>query len=66
MYKSKPKLPQQFAVCDKEQIPIAVLIGEGEIQQGTVNIKDQRVKGAAQVTVPRSEMIENIKKLLCL
>ena len=64
MYKAKPKLPQQFAVCDREKIPIAVLIGEGEIQEGKVNIKDQRVHGSKQITVARIDMIESIKKML--
>ncbi len=64
MYKAKAKLPQQFAVCDREKIPVALLIGEGEIEQGVVNIKDQRVHGSKQVTIPRAEMIEAVKKLL--
>lgn len=41
LYKKKPKLQAQFAVVDKEQIPLAVLLAPGEWAQGTVRVKEQ-------------------------
>jgi len=66
MYKAKPKLQPQFNVCDKEHIPLAVIIGGDELKNGVVKIKDMRSKTQEQggVQVPRESMIEEIKKRL--
>jgi histidyl-tRNA synthetase len=40
MYKTKPKLPQQFANAEKNGIPFAVVLGEDELQQGKAKIKE--------------------------
>lgn len=47
LYKKKPKLQQQFAVVDKEQIPFAVLLAPGEWANGTVRVKQQLGKDEA-------------------
>ena len=47
LYKKKPKLQQQFAVVDKEQIPLAVLLAPGEWANGTVRVKQQLGKDEA-------------------
>lgn len=46
MYKAKPKLRAQFEYCDKEQIPIAVLVGPDELKEGFVRVKEQKGKEA--------------------
>lgn len=63
-YKQKPKLPTQFGVCEKEGIPIAILVGEGEIEGGVVNIKDQKTKGSEQSIVQRHDMIQFVRNML--
>ncbi|KAI8581388.1 hypothetical protein K450DRAFT_279165 [Umbelopsis ramanniana AG] len=67
MFKVKPKLLKQFEMCDKDQIPLCVIIGEDELAKGEVKIKDMRSKDPSQsggATVKRSEMIEYIKEYL--
>lgn len=67
MYKLKPKLQAQFTVCDKEQIPFAVIIGKDELESGVVKIKDMQNKNENEgggVTVKREEMVEFLKKKL--
>ncbi|ORX51935.1 histidyl-tRNA synthetase [Hesseltinella vesiculosa] len=63
MYKSKPKLEKQWAVCDREAIPLAVIIGQDELDQGVVRIKDMSNKDEAQgkgQTLPRSGMVSAV------
>jgi len=43
MYKAKPRLQPQFSMCDRHQIPFAV-IGKDELNIGQVRIKDMRSK----------------------
>lgn len=67
MFKVKPKLQKQFELCDKDQIPLCVIIGEDELAKGEVKIKDMRSKDPAQAggaTVKRTEMIQYIKEYL--
>ncbi|KAI8329469.1 histidyl-tRNA synthetase [Chlamydoabsidia padenii] len=63
MFKTKPKLDKQFAVCEKERIPLAVIIGRDEVDQGMVRIKDMRSKDAAQgggISIPRTDMVSTL------
>ncbi|KAH8151116.1 uncharacterized protein LAJ45_04818 [Morchella importuna] len=39
-YKVKPKLPQQFAAADKNGVPFAIVLGEDEMKEGKVKIKE--------------------------
>ncbi|KNE73013.1 hypothetical protein AMAG_17223 [Allomyces macrogynus ATCC 38327] len=70
MYKAKPKLQAQFNVCDKEQIPLAVILGPDELAQGLVKIKDMRAKvegeAGAGVAVKRDDMVAEITKRLAV
>ncbi|KOS13769.1 histidyl-trna synthetase [Malassezia pachydermatis] len=70
LYKKKPKLQAQFAVVDKEQIPIAVLLAPGEWAQGTVRVKEQHGKeetGDNKGTeVPLTELASYIRNKLSL
>ena len=63
-FKPKPKMQAQFDQCDKELIPISVLIGDDELKNNKVGIKDMRVGGKGQVTVDRKDMISTIKQWL--
>lgn len=44
MYKVKPKLPNQFKAVDNSQIPFSVILGEDEIAQGKVKIKENGLR----------------------
>ncbi|KAI8337974.1 histidyl-tRNA synthetase [Chlamydoabsidia padenii] len=63
MYKNKPKLDKQWALCENDLIPLAVIIGKDELDQGVVRIKEMAVKDAAQgggVMVHRSDMVQEL------
>ncbi|KAI9306373.1 histidyl-tRNA synthetase [Cunninghamella echinulata] len=67
MFKNKPKLDKQFAVCEKDQIPLAVIIGKDELDQNLVRIKDMRSKDVTQgggISVKRDEMVSVLKSKL--
>lgn len=68
MYKAKPKLQPQFNVCDRDLIPLAVIIGRDELNNGMVKLKDMRSKTSdgehGGVLIPRIEMISAIKQKL--
>ena len=69
--KKNPKLQAQWEYCEREanQIPICVMIGAGELEQNVVKVKDMHVKegeAKAGVTVPRTEMIDYLKKTFSL
>ncbi|CAO3653957.1 unnamed protein product [Cunninghamella echinulata] len=67
LYKNKPKLERQWATCEKEHIPLAVIIGKDELEEGVVKIKDMQMKNVKQgggVIVQREEMINELKARL--
>ncbi|KAI9302154.1 histidyl-tRNA synthetase [Cunninghamella echinulata] len=67
LYKNKPKLERQWATCEKEHIPLAVIIGKDELEEGVVKIKDMQMKNIKQgggVIVQRKEMITELKARL--
>ncbi|KAI9202001.1 uncharacterized protein BJ171DRAFT_584646 [Polychytrium aggregatum] len=67
MHKAKPKLQAQWTACDKDQIPLAIIIGESEVKEGIVKLKDMRAKDSEQgggVTIKRVEMVAEIKRRL--
>jgi len=67
MYKRKPKLQAEFTVCDRDQIPYAVIIGKSELDRGEIKIKDMRSKEQGEgggIIVPRSQMVEELRKRL--
>jgi histidyl-tRNA synthetase len=71
---------QQLKYADKYDIPLAILYGSNEKQQGLVTIKDlvagrEQIQATAdrkeylaqragQVTVPRAELVESIRRML--
>ncbi|KAJ1807270.1 Cytoplasmic and mitochondrial histidine tRNA synthetase [Coemansia sp. RSA 2523] len=67
MYKAKAKLQAQFKVCDDERIPLAVIIGQSEIDDGIVLIKNMAVRDESQgngVRVKRVDMVAELKQRL--
>ncbi|TAQ89718.1 hypothetical protein B7494_g1959 [Chlorociboria aeruginascens] len=44
LYKVKPKLPNQFKAAEVNGVPIAIVIGEDEMAQGKVKIKEMGLR----------------------
>lgn len=65
LYKKKPNLRVQFEAAEKAGVPIGVILGEQEVQDGTVKIK---LLGTGESndgeTVKRTDMVEKIQALL--
>jgi histidyl-tRNA synthetase len=64
LYKKKPKLLDQFEYCEKNRIPLVVLLGQDELDGGQVRLKmiaDREDKGAL---ILRSSLISTLRKYL--
>jgi histidyl-tRNA synthetase len=62
MYKNKPKIKNQLSGCEKLGIPLAVIIGQNEVDQGIVKIKN--FSTTEEIIVKRTEMIAKVSELL--
>ncbi|KAI9000683.1 histidyl-tRNA synthetase [Trametes punicea] len=72
MFKRKPKVPAQFDAGAKDEVPFAIIIGEEELKEGLVTVKEQKwdfvdgkkVKIESNdkgIKIKRSELIQWIK-----
>lgn len=61
-YKKSPKLLNQLQHCEDHDIPLVVIIGEGELKKGVVTLRN--VKTREESSVPRDKLIEELKKRL--
>lgn len=65
-HKVKPKLPQQFASAEKNGVPFAVVLGEDEMKEGKVKIKEMGLpEGHAEkngVDVELTELVKEIRR----
>ena len=72
MAKNKPKLPAQFAAGEKDEVPFAILLGESELKEGLVTVKEQKwemVNGTKTkiqsadkgIQIQRSELVSWLK-----
>lgn len=59
-YKKNPKLLGQLQYCEENGIPLAVIIGESELQQGVVTVRN--VTTREQTETPRKDLINEIKR----
>lgn len=63
MHKNKPKLDKQWTSCENDLVPLAVIIGKDELDQGVVRIKEMAAKNVAQGTgalVRRADMVQEL------
>ncbi|XP_039265302.2 histidine--tRNA ligase-like isoform X1 [Styela clava] len=60
--KKNPKLLNQLQHCEENGIPVAIMIGSGELEEGNIKIRD--IKTREESLVPRSAMIEQLKDIL--
>jgi len=42
LLKNKPKLPAQCSASEKDEVPFAIILGESELKEGLVTVKEQR------------------------
>ncbi|GAB1869650.1 histidine--tRNA ligase [Camponotus japonicus] len=61
-YKKNAKLLAQLQHCEENKIPLAIIIGESELAKGEVTLRI--VSSREEIRVPRSNLIEEIRKLL--
>jgi len=61
-YKMNPKLLAQLQYCEENGIPLAIILGESEIQQGVVTLRE--VSSREQMQVPREKLVEEIQRRL--
>jgi histidyl-tRNA synthetase len=61
-YPEIARLPKQFKYADRQDIPLAVILGPDEMKLDQVAVKDLRT--GEQTTVPRNEAIERVRNLL--
>lgn len=61
-YKKNPKLLAQLQHCEENEIPWAIIIGEGEVAQGVVKIRN--VNSRQEEEVKREDLVEEIFKRL--
>jgi histidyl-tRNA synthetase len=60
-YKDKPKIKSQLSGCDKDGIPVAVIVGKKEIEQGGVIVKVLETK--IETFVKLDELSETLKNM---
>ncbi|KAI1253615.1 hypothetical protein MGN70_005825 [Eutypa lata] len=68
LYKVKPKLPNQFKAADVNGVPFAIILGEDELAQGKVKIKEMGLRDdhpeKEGVLVNLSEIAKEMKQRL--
>ena len=57
VYKKNPKLLNQLQFCEREQVPLIVIVGEDEKARGGVKVRD---------TVTRSEVIQLLLEIIII
>ncbi|XP_070603013.1 histidine--tRNA ligase, cytoplasmic-like isoform X2 [Erythrolamprus reginae] len=62
LYKKNPRLLEQLQYCEETGIPLAIIIGEQELNDGVVKLRD--VVTRKEVNVPQDNFIEEIKRRL--
>ncbi|XP_032928816.1 histidine--tRNA ligase, cytoplasmic-like isoform X1 [Catharus ustulatus] len=62
LYKKDPKLLKQLQYCEDTGIPLAAIVGEQELADGVVKLRD--VATRQEVDVPREKLIDEIRRRL--
>uniref|UniRef100_A0A6M2CRR1 histidine--tRNA ligase n=1 Tax=Rhipicephalus microplus TaxID=6941 RepID=A0A6M2CRR1_RHIMP len=61
-YKQNPKLLAQLQYCEERSIPLAIIIGESELQKGVIKLR--KVATREEFEVPRDKMTTEIRNYL--
>ncbi|XP_061858676.1 histidine--tRNA ligase, cytoplasmic-like [Colius striatus] len=62
VYKKDPKLLKQLQYCEDTGIPLAAIIGEQELRDAVVKLRD--VPTRQEVDIPREKLIDEIRRRL--
>ncbi|CAH0721588.1 unnamed protein product, partial [Brenthis ino] len=58
-YKKNPKMLNQLQHCEENGIPLAVILGESELKNGLVKIRN--IKTRAEEEIPRENLVQELK-----
>jgi histidyl-tRNA synthetase len=62
---TKKNLSKQLDLANKRELTVAIICGENEFKDNTITIKNLKgVKGENSQTIPKSKLINEIKKLI--
>ncbi|KAK2524913.1 hypothetical protein Q9233_009232 [Columba guinea] len=62
LYKKDPKLLKQLQYCEDTGIPLAAIVGEQELTDGVVKLRD--VATREEVDIPREKLVDEIRRRL--
>ncbi|XP_074958439.1 histidine--tRNA ligase, cytoplasmic-like isoform X5 [Phalacrocorax aristotelis] len=62
LYKKDPKLLKQLQYCEDTGIPLAAIVGEQELTDGVVKLRD--VARREEVDIPREKLVDEIRRRL--
>ncbi|XP_058704316.1 histidine--tRNA ligase, cytoplasmic-like isoform X3 [Poecile atricapillus] len=62
LYKKDPKLLKQLHYCEDTGIPLAAIVGEQELADGVVKLRD--VATREEVDIPREKLVDEIRRRL--
>lgn len=58
-YKQNPKLLAQLQFCEEKQIPFALILGDGELEQGLVKLRE--VTSRQEELIQLDNLVEAVK-----
>lgn len=61
-YKQNPKLLVQLQYCEENQIPYAIVLGDGELERGVVKLRE--INSRKEEEVPLESLAEELRKRL--
>lgn len=61
-YKLNPKLLAQLQHCEEQQIPLAVVFGDSELEKGIVKLREVTTRKEDEIAL--AELADEIKKRL--
>jgi histidyl-tRNA synthetase len=61
-YPAAERLPRQLKYADRQKIPLAIIVGSRELEEGSLTIKDLR--DGRQIAVPRDSIVDQLMTLL--
>ena len=65
LYESNKKLSKQLDYASRRELSVAIICGENEFKANTVTLKNlQGVKGENQITIPKENLINEVKKYI--
>ena len=64
-FNTKKNLGKQVDLANTRQLSVAIICGENEFNDNTITIKNLKgVKGENNQTIPKANLIDEIKKLI--